>query len=89
LGFQTIIAHAHPLIREVFPMVATAVICQEHADSLLTPKNEALVARLTRVAYDVALHHTPDQPFTELELALWRELRAAFQAEGGVGQEAQ
>jgi hypothetical protein len=44
---------------------------------------------MTRAAYDVALHHTPDQPFTELELALWRELRAVLQAEGGVDRETQ
>jgi hypothetical protein len=44
----------------------------------LTPSEvEALVARLTRVAYDVALRHTPDRPFTDLELSLWRALRSA------------
>lgn len=68
-------------------MVATAVLGQQNFDTLLTPHDEALVARLTRAAYDVALHHSPDRPFTELELALWRELRAVFQAEGGDGQE--
>jgi hypothetical protein len=70
-------------------MVSTVVIGKESIDVLLTPQNEALVARMTRAAYDVALHHTPDQPFTELELALWRELRAVLQAEGGVNQETQ
>ncbi|HEV3440859.1 MAG TPA: hypothetical protein VG122_26125 [Gemmata sp.] len=70
-------------------MVSTVVIERETIDVLLTPQNEALVARMTRAAYDVALHHTPDQPFTELELALWRELRAVLQAEGGVCQETQ
>jgi len=70
-------------------MVSTVVIEREPIDVLLTPQNEALVARMTRAAYDVALHHTPDQPFTELELALWRELRAVLQAEGGVDRETQ
>jgi len=70
-------------------MVSTVVIGKESIDVLLTPQNEALVARMTRAAYDVALHHTPDQPFTELELALWRELPAVLQAEGGVNQETQ
>jgi hypothetical protein len=70
-----------------FKMFAQAVIGQQDFDVLLTSKTDALVARLTRAAYDVALHHTPDQPFTELELALWRELRAVFEAEGGVCQE--
>ncbi len=46
----------------------------------LPPDEEALVARLTRAAYDVALRHTPVQPFTDLQLALWREIREAFLA---------
>jgi hypothetical protein len=44
---------------------------------LTTSEAEALVARLARVAYDVALRHTPDRPFTDLELSLWRALRSA------------
>ena len=48
----------------------------------LPPQAEALLARLTRAAYDVALRHRPDRPFTELELSLWHELRAVFQHAG-------
>jgi hypothetical protein len=44
---------------------------------------EWLVARLTQVAYDVALRHGPDRPFTELELALWREIRAVISCATG------
>ena len=43
---------------------------------------EGLVARLSRAAYDVALRHDPRRPFTDLELALWRELRAVFWSHG-------
>jgi hypothetical protein len=71
------------------PMVAKSMKDQEVVEVLLTPTNEALVARLTRTAYDVALQHSPDRPFTELELALWRELRAVIQAAGGAAQESQ
>jgi hypothetical protein len=65
-------------------MVAT-VIHKETIETLLSPEEESLIARLTRAAYDVALRHAADQPFTELELSLWRELRAVIQAEEGVG----
>ena len=64
-------------------MVASTVIHHQGIDSL-TPHDEALIARLTRAAYDVALRHAPDRPFTDLELALWRELRAVFLTEGTV-----
>jgi hypothetical protein len=63
-----------------------AVVHHEHVvETLLSPEEESLVARLTRAAYDVALRHGPDQPFTELELALWHELRAVIQAGEGDG----
>ena len=68
-------------------MVAPVVIRQQDIQVILTPTHEALIARLTRAAYDVALRHSPGQPFTELELALWQELRAVFQAEGGADLE--
>jgi hypothetical protein len=42
----------------------------------LTPAAEAFVADLARAAYDVALRHGITGPFADLELALWRELRA-------------
>jgi hypothetical protein len=61
-------------------VVSNALQKQKFADKL-TPQNEALIARLSRAAYDVALRHAPNQPFTELELEIWRELRAVFQTE--------
>jgi hypothetical protein len=66
-------------------MVASTVIHQKEYDVLLTPQDEALIARLTRAAYDVALRHAPNRPFTELELSLWRELRAVYQTEESGG----
>lgn len=62
-------------------MVAPVAKFQPPPDDL-PPQAEALLARLTRAAYDVALRHRPDRPFTELELSLWRELRAVFQLAG-------
>jgi hypothetical protein len=47
-------------------------------DVLLDPRQEALAARLARVAYEVALKHPHDHPFTELELNLWQEIRGVF-----------
>jgi hypothetical protein len=60
-------------------MVASVVHRTHDVEILLSPEEELLVARLTRAAYDVALRHAPDQPFTELELSLWREIRAVIQ----------
>lgn len=37
--------------------------------------SEALVARLTRAAYDEALRRGIAGSFVELELAIWRQLR--------------
>jgi len=45
------------------------------ADLPLTPAAEAFAADLARRAYEVALRHGIAGPFTDLELALWRELR--------------
>lgn len=42
----------------------------------LTPAAEAFVADLARAAYDVALRHGITGPFADLELDLWRALRA-------------
>jgi hypothetical protein len=39
---------------------------------------EHLVAELTDAAYRVALRHGVRGPFDQLELELWRELRAVF-----------
>lgn len=63
-------------------MVALAVNRLSVSNGPLPPVDEALVARLTQAAYDVALRHSPTQPFTDLQLTLWRELRAVFQAQG-------
>jgi hypothetical protein len=43
--------------------------------------HEALVARLATTAYQVALRHGIKGSFAELELSLWRELRAAYDQE--------
>ena len=43
-----------------------------------TTSGEELLARLTAVAYSVALRHGLKAPFIDVELALWRELRAAL-----------
>ena len=45
----------------------------------LAPATEAFVADLARAAYDVALRHGITGPFADLELALWREMRAVVQ----------
>jgi hypothetical protein len=70
-------------------MVAAVVYNKEDVETLLSPEEEALVARLTRAAYDVALRHAPDQPFTELELALWHELRSVILGVDAGGWETQ
>lgn len=57
-------------------MVATVALSEAGQDAVLGADAESLVARLTRAAYEVALRHRPDRPFTELELALWHEIRA-------------
>ena len=41
-------------------------------------KFEELVAELTSAAYSVALRHGIGGSFLEVELELWRELRAVF-----------
>jgi hypothetical protein len=40
--------------------------------------SEDLLARLTTTAYSVALRHGLKAPFIDVELALWRELRAVL-----------
>lgn len=42
----------------------------------LTPAAEAYAADLARAAYEVALRHGIAGSFADLELALWREMRA-------------
>lgn len=49
--------------------------------ALPTPDREAFVARLATTAYQVALRHGIRGSFAELELDLWRELRAACEHE--------
>jgi len=61
------------------------VVHKKDVETLLSPEEELLVARLTRAAYDVALRHAPGQPFTELELSLWHELRAVIRSEEDIG----
>ncbi|QEL15310.1 hypothetical protein [Limnoglobus roseus] len=53
---------------------------QEEWAAKETPR-EALVAKLAQAAYAVALGHGRHLPFTDLELALWRELRAVLDRE--------
>lgn len=50
----------------------------------LTPAAEARAAELARAAYEVALRHGIAGSFADLELALWREMRAAM-TEPGTG----
>jgi len=47
----------------------------------VTPSGEELLARLTTAAYSVALRHGLRAPFIDVELALWRELRALLRQE--------
>jgi len=42
---------------------------------------ETFLARLTTTAYQVALRHGIKGSFAELELNLWRELRAVCEAD--------
>ncbi len=44
------------------------------------PVTEELLARLTSAAYQVALRHGLRAPFIDVELELWRELRAVLDA---------
>ena len=46
------------------------------ADVTPAPVSDDLVARLAAAAYEVALRHGLRAPFIDVELALWRELRA-------------
>ena len=50
-------------------------------------ETEALLARLTTAAYQVALRHGLKGSFLDLELELWRELRATLQSEGAASEE--
>ena len=43
--------------------------------------SEEVIAELAAVAYRVALRHGLRAPFIDVELDLWRELRAALGAE--------
>jgi hypothetical protein len=47
----------------------------------VTTSAEELLARLTATAYSVALRHGLKGPFIDVELALWRELRAVLAEE--------
>jgi hypothetical protein len=44
----------------------------------VSTSGDELLARLTATAYSVALRHGLKAPFIEVELALWRELRAVL-----------
>jgi hypothetical protein len=44
---------------------------------------EELVARVTAAAYEVALRHGVRGSFVDVELALWRRVRAVLQQELG------
>ncbi|AMV25562.1 hypothetical protein VT84_14285 [Gemmata sp. SH-PL17] len=61
-------------------MVARVVLSDVGRDAVTGGDTEALVARLTRAAYEVALRYRPDRPFNELEFALWREIRTVLNA---------
>jgi|GEM_PF-4322519 len=56
-------------------MVAPVSLSDAAQDAVLVADADALAARLTRAAYEVALRHHPGRPFTDLELALWRAIR--------------
>ena len=47
----------------------------------LQENREALLARLTAAAYQVALRHGKDCSFADLELGLWRALRSELTEE--------
>jgi hypothetical protein len=47
--------------------------------TVLKPDREAVLAQLATTAYQVALRHGFKGSFADLELELWRELRAACQ----------
>lgn len=48
----------------------------ERSGGEISPELEAYAARLTAAAYAVALRHGVRGSFADLELDLWRELRA-------------
>lgn len=45
-----------------------------------TSDPEAIIAHLARAAYETALNHGITGPFAELELAIWHQLRVAFES---------
>jgi hypothetical protein len=65
-------------------MVASITQSDAGQTAFLSTDADELVARLTQAAYEVALRHRSDRPFTGLELALRRELRTVVRraAEG-------
>ncbi len=63
-------------------MVAT-FIPADTAPPRLDADAEAFAARLARAAYEVALRHGIKGPFTDLELALWRAVRAEVGGRAG------
>ena len=52
------------------------------------PLTEDVLAELTTAAYRVALRHGLRDPFIDVELDLWRELRAAVQKSAARRKEA-
>lgn len=50
------------------------------------PIDEDFLAELTEAAYGVALRHGLKGPFINVELELWRELRAVFRRREEVGR---
>ena len=57
-------------------VVASRIVLHECIDNEpLDSGSEALVAKLTSAAYEVALRHGIKGAFSDLELALWRQLR--------------
>jgi hypothetical protein len=51
------------------------------AEPTAPPVSDDLVARLAAAAYEVALRHGLRAPFIDVELALWRELRAVAESD--------
>ena len=50
------------------------------------PVDEDFLAELTEAAYGVALRHGLNGPFINVELELWRELRAVLRRREEVGR---
>ena len=54
---------------------------EDYLDLERLEQEEDFVAHVTDIAYQTALRHGLRRPFLEVELEVWRQVRAAFRAQ--------